>query len=105
MPLPVTPSYERALQELRTLSPDTAALAERIALDLKPELLDIASDTIEAQLLDLMGELAQQHIRCVTRLWEWLSAVASAGGLPLQRAEIFACDAAMLGGPSGVVPA
>ena len=35
MPLPVTPTYERGLRDLRTLSPDTAALLERIALELQ----------------------------------------------------------------------
>lgn len=84
MPLPVTPTYERGLRDLRALSPETAELAERIALDIKPELLSIASATLEAQLLDLMQEVAQQHIRCVTRLWDWLTAVASAGALPVK---------------------
>lgn len=104
MPLPVTPSYERRLRDLRSLSPETAELAERIALDLKPELLSIASDTLEAQLLYLMQEVAQQHIRCVTRLWDWLSAVASAGALPVKHVAFFVYDAAALGGPHGVVP-
>ena len=104
MPLPVTPYYERRLRDLRTLSPAAAALAERIALDLKPELLSIASDTLEAQLLYLMQEVAQQHIRCVTRLWDWLSAVASAGALPVKHVAFFVYDAAALGGPHGVVP-
>ena len=104
MPLPVTPTYERGLRDLRALSPETAELAERIALDLKPELLSIASATLEAQLLDLMQEVAQQHIRCVTRLWDWLSAVASAGALPVKHVAFFVYDAAALGGPYGVVP-
>ena len=104
MPLPLSPSYEHRLRDLRELSPETAELTERIALDLKPELLSITSDILEAQLLDLMQEVAQQHIRCVTRLWDWLSAVASMGGLPLKQAAAYACDAAALGGPSGVVP-
>ena len=104
MPLPITPSYERRLRDLRSLSPETAELAERIALDLKPEQLRIASGTLEAQLLDLMQEVAQQHIRCVTRLWDWLSAVASAGALPVKHVAFFVYDAAALGGRYGVMP-
>ena len=103
MPLPVTLSYERRLRDLRALSPATAELAERIALDLKPEMLSIASDILEAQLLDLMQGVAQQQPRCVTRLWDWLSALASLGALPLHHAAAFTCDAAALGGPSGVL--
>ena len=104
MPLPITPSYVRRLSDLHTLSSGTAELTERIALDLKPELMSITSDTLEAQLLDLMQEVAQQHIRCVTRLWDWLSAVVRAGALPVRKAAFFAYDAAALGGPYGVVP-
>ena len=104
MPLPVTPYYERRLRDLRTLSPAAAALAERIALDLKPELLSIASDTLEAQLLDLMQEVAEQQTRCVTRLWDWLNAVVDAGALTPPQAAAFACEAAALGGPYGVLP-
>jgi len=104
MPLPVTPSYELRLRDLRALSPATAELAERIALDLKPEQLRISSDTLEAQLLDLMQEVAQQHIRCVTRLWDWLSVVAIEGALPVKHVAFFVYDAAALGGPYGVVP-
>lgn len=104
MPLPLTPSYERRLRDLRALSPKTAELAERIALSLNPELLSIASATLEAQLLDLMQEVALQHIRCVTRLWDWLSAVASVGALPVKHVAFFVYDAAALGGPYGVVP-
>ncbi|EPJ95848.1 hypothetical protein [Pseudomonas psychrophila] len=104
MPLPITPSYERRLRDLRTLSPSTAELAERIALDLNTELLNITPDTLEAQLLDLMQEVAQQHIRCVTRLWDWLSAVANEGALPVKKAAFFAYDASLLGGPYGELP-
>ena len=64
----------------------TAELAERIALDLKRELLSIAPEPLEAQLLDLMQEVAQQHIRCVTRLRDLLSAVAKEGALPVKKA-------------------
>lgn len=103
MPLPITPSYELCLSDLRTLSPATAELAERIALDLKPELLSITPDTLEAQLLDLIKEVAQQHIRGVTRLWDWLTAVAISGALPVKHVAFFAYDAAALGGPHGVV--
>ncbi|WP_321833767.1 hypothetical protein [Pseudomonas kulmbachensis] len=46
MPLPITLSHERSLRDLRTLSPSTAELAERIALDLKPELLSITPETL-----------------------------------------------------------
>ena len=104
MPLPLTPSYERRLRDLRALSPATAELAERIALDLKPELLSIASETLEAQLMDLMQEVAQQHIRCVTRLWDWLTAVASAGALPVKHVAFVVYYAAALGGAYGVLP-
>lgn len=104
MPLSNTLSYERRLRDLRALSPSTAELAERIALDLKPELLSITPETLEAQLLDLMQEVAQQHIRCVTRLWDWLTAVASEGGIPAKHVPFFAYDAAALGGPHGVLP-
>ncbi len=51
-----------------------------------------------------MQEVAQQHIRCVTRLWGWLTAVASDGGIPAKHVPFFAYDAAALGGPYGVLP-
>ena len=104
MPLPVTPFYERRLRDLRTLSPATAAMAERIALDLQPQVFSIAPDILEAQLLDHLQEVAEQQTRCVTRFWDWLNAVVSAGGLTPPQAAAFACEAATLGGPSGVVP-
>ena len=104
MPLPVTPYYERRLRDLRTLSPAAAALAERIALDLQPQMLATSTETLEAQLLDHLQEVAEQQTRCVTRLWDWLSAVASAGALPVKHVAFFVYDAAALGGPHGVVP-
>lgn len=104
MPLPVTPYYERRLRDLRTLSPAVAELTERIALDLKPEVLSTSTDTLEAQLLDHLQEVAQQQTRSVTRLWDWLNAVVSAGALNPEQASAFACEAAILGGPSGVQP-
>ncbi|WP_254925348.1 hypothetical protein, partial [Pseudomonas fragi] len=81
MPLPVTPSYERRLRDLRTLSPDTGALLERIALELQPQVLATSIEALEAQLLDHLQEVAEQQTRCVTRLWDWLNAVVSAGAL------------------------
>ena len=104
MPLPVTPSYERALRDLRKQSPDTAALAERIALDLQPQKLATSSDSLEVQLLDHLQTVAQQQVRSVTRLTVWLNAVASAGALTPKQAAAFVCEAATLGGPSSVVP-
>ncbi len=59
MALPVTPSYERAFRNLRQVSPGTAALAERIALDLQPQVLGMSSDRLEEQLLAHMLEVAQ----------------------------------------------
>ena len=104
MPLPATPYYERRLRDLRTLSPATAALAERIALDLQLQMLAISTETLEAQLMDHLQEVAEQQTRCVTRLWDWLNAVVSAEALTPQQAAAFACEAATLGGPNGVVP-
>ena len=104
MPLPVTPSYERRLRDLRTLSPDTGALLERIALELQPQVLATSIEALEAQLLDHLQEVAEQQTRCVTRFWDWLNAVVDAGALPPPQAAAFACEAATLGGPSGVVP-
>nr|WP_237143854.1 hypothetical protein [Pseudomonas fragi]APA32329.1 hypothetical protein [Pseudomonas fragi] len=75
MPLPVTPYYERRLRDLRTLSPAAAALAERIALDLQPQMLATSTEMLEAQLLDHLQEVAEQQTRCVTRFWDWLNAV------------------------------
>ena len=104
MPLPVTPYYERRLRDLRTLSPATAALAERIALDLQPQILSTSTETLEAQLMDHLQEVAEQQTRCVTRLWDWLNAVVDAGALTPPQAAAFACEAAALGGPYGVLP-
>ena len=104
MPLPVTPYYERRLRDLRTLSPAAAALAERIALDLQPQMLATSTETLEAQLLDHLQEVAEQQTRCVTRLWDWLNAVVSAGALQPQEAAAYACEAATLGGPFGIAP-
>ena len=104
MPLPVTPYYERRLRDLRTLSPATAALAERIALNLQPQVLSTSTETLEAQLMDHLQEVAEQQTRCVTRLWDWLNAVVDAGALTPPQAAAFACEAAALGGPSGVLP-
>ena len=104
MPLPATPYYERRLRDLRTLSPATAALAERIALDLQLQMLATSTEMLEAQLMDHLQEVAEQQTRSVTRLWDWLNAVVDAGALPPPQAAAFACEAATLGGPSGVVP-
>ena len=104
MPLPVTQSYERALRDLRQYSPATAALAERIALDLQPQVLATSTETLTAQLLDHLQAVGQQQARSVTRLAVWLSVVASAGALTHQQAATFVDEAATLGGPSGVVP-
>ena len=104
MPLPVTPTYERGLRDLRTLSPDTAALLERIALELQPQVLATSTQNLETQLLDHLQTVAQQQARSVTRLAVWLNTVASAGALTPQQVATFVCEAATLGGPSGVVP-
>ena len=104
MPLPVTPSYERRLRDLRTLSPATAALAERIALDLQPQVLATSAETLTVQLLDHLQAVGMQQARSVTRLAVWLNAVASAGALTPQQVATFVCEAATLGGASGVVP-
>ena len=104
MPLPVTPSYERGLRNLRQVSPATAALAERIALDLQTQVLATSSDSLEVQLLDHLQTVAQQQARSVTRFTVWLNAVASAGALTPQQVATFVCEAATLGGTSGVVP-
>ena len=104
MPLPVTPSYERALRDLRQVSPATATLAERIALDLQPQVLTVSTTNLEAQLLDHLQAVGIQQARSVTRLAVWLNTVASAGALTTQQVATFVCEAATLGGPSGVVP-
>ena len=104
MSLPPTPYFGRRLLDLRALSPATAELAERIASDLKPEVLSTSSDTLEAQLMDHLQEVAHQEVRCVTRLWDWLNAVVSAGALQPQEAAAYACEAAALGGPFGIAP-
>ena len=104
MPLPATPYYERRLRDLRTLSSATAALAERIALDLQLQMLATSTETLEAQLMDHLQEVAEQQTRCVTRLWDWLNAVVDAGALTPPQAAAFACEAAALGGPSGLLP-
>ena len=104
MPLPVTPSYERRLRDLRTLSPDTGALLERIALELQPQVLVTSTQNLETQLLDYLQAVGQQQARSVTRLAVWLNTVASAGALTPQQVATFVCEAATFGGPSGVVP-
>lgn len=104
MPLPVTPTYERGLRDLRLLSPEAAGLIERIALDLQPQVLDTSTETLEVQLLDYLQAVGQQQARSVTRLAVWLNTVASAGALTPQQVATFVCEAATLGGPSGVVP-
>ena len=103
MPLPVTPNYERRLSELRRISPDIAALTERIALDLRPQVLATSTDTLEAQLLDHLQAVALLQACSVTLLTVWLGAVVSAGALPSQKAATFVYEAAPLGGPFGVI--
>lgn len=97
MPLPVTPNYERRLRELRRISPDIAALTERIALDLRPQVLATSTDTLEAQLLDHLQAVALLQARSVTLLTVWLGAVVSAGALTHQQAAVFVHEAANLG--------
>lgn len=104
MPLPVTPTYERGLRDLRTLSPEAAALIERIALELQSQVLATSTETLEVQLLDHLQAVGQQQARSVTRLAVWLNTVASAGALTPKQVATFVCEAATLGGPSGVVP-
>lgn len=104
MPLPVTPSYERSLLDLRTLSPDTAALAESIREALQPQVLATSTETLEVQLLDHLQAVGQQQARSATRFAVWVNRMARDSALTHQQAATFVCEAATLGGPSGVVP-
>ena len=104
MPLPVTPSYERALLDLRTLSPDIAALAENIREALQPQVLATSTETLEVHLLDHLQAVGRQQAGGATRFAVWVNRMARDGALPHQQAATFVCEAASLGGPSGVVP-
>ena len=104
MPLPVTPSFERALRDLRQISPATAALAERIALDLQPQVLPTSTDNLEEQLLDHLQAVGRQQARSATRFTVWANKMANDDALTHQQAATFVCEASTLAGPSGVVP-
>lgn len=104
MPLPVTPSYERVLRDLRTLSPDTAALAENIREAMQPQVLTTSTESLETQLLDHLQALDRQQARSATLFAVWANTMARKGALTHQQAATFVCEAATLGGPSGVVP-
>ena len=97
MPLPVTPNYERRLSDLRRVSPDIAALTERIVLDLRPQVLATSTDTLEAQLLDHLQAVALRQARSVTRFTVWMGAVVSAGALTQQQAAVFVNEVGNLG--------
>lgn len=104
MPLPITPSFERGLRDLRAVSLGAAALLERIAKDLQPQVLATSTDNLEEQLLDHLQAVGRQQARSATRFIVWANKMANDEALTHQQVATFVCEAATLAGPSGVVP-
>ena len=99
MPLTYTQSYSRSLRILQRLSPAVSALSERIAFQLRPEVLATCSDALEAQMLDHMTNIAMSEPRAVIRLGVWLSALTEAKALTLKQGAEFMIEATSLAGP------
>ena len=103
MPLPVTPSYEHCLRELRIVSINTAQLAERIATNLNPQVVSISPVALQAQLFQHMHAVGLQQARSTIRLAGWLNSLARQGGLSHCLAATFLGEAVAVGAQTGVV--
>lgn len=93
MPLPVTLSYEHCLRELRTVSINTAQLAERIAVNLNPQVVSTSPVALQTQLFQHMHAVGLQQARSTARLALWLNSLARQGGLSHCQATTFLAEA------------
>lgn len=98
MPLPVTPSYEHCLRELRIVSINTAQLAERIAVSLNPQVVSISPVALQTQLFHHMHAVSLQQTQSAIRLAGWLNSLARQGGLSHCQAAVFLDDAVAVSG-------
>lgn len=104
MPIPSTELYRMHLEALRVLSPNSAALAERIASALHPEVLSQSGERLARDLFSNLNPVGLQEAGCVTCLGVWLYGLAALKALSNAEVATFVADAATLGGSSGVVP-
>lgn len=103
MPLAVTPSYEHCLRELRAVSGNTAHLAERIAVNLNPQVVSISPVALQTQLFQHMHALGLQQAHSTTRLAGWLNSLARQGGISHRLAAILLDEAVAVYDQAGVV--
>jgi len=103
MPLPITPEFEQDLRELRTLSPEVAALAERIAQVVRPEAAASGASILTYALFELMRALALGWPRGVREVGAWLGDLRVLGVLTAEEVEGFKVDVRRLGGAEGAV--
>lgn len=101
MPLPVTPSYEHCIRELRTVSINTAQLAERIAVNLNPQVVSISPVALQTQLFQHMHAVGLAQARSTARLAGWLNSLARQGGLSHYQAATFLDEAVAVNSQTG----
>lgn len=104
MALLATPIYKRTLQDLYHISPDIADLAERIAIELQPQVLATSDTSLQTQLFDHLQAVATRRPGGVTQLSFWLEKVVEAGALSHCQAEIFVTEADKVCYPTGGEP-
>lgn len=104
MPLPITPSYEQRLHDLRMMAPNAAQLAEQIALAMRSEYLSQSAEVLALDLFTHLDSVGRQEAGCVTHLAVWLYRLAEVKALSHAQVTTFVAGAASLGGATGVVP-
>lgn len=103
MPLLITPEFEQDLRELRTLSPEVAALAERIALAVRPEATASGAWILTYALFELMHALALRWEKSVREVGAWLGDLRVMSALTAEEVEGFKGEVRRLGGAEGAV--
>jgi len=97
MALLIGPEFEQDLRELRTLSPEVAALAERIAQAVRPEATESGAYVLTCALFELMQALALQWPKSVRVVCAWLGDLRVLGALTAEEVEGFKVEVGRLG--------
>jgi hypothetical protein len=101
MTLPITPEFEQDLRDLRTLSPEVAALAERIAQAVRPEVTGSGASVLTYALFELMCALALTSPNSERLTRAWLGDLRLLGALTADEVDGFKAEVRQLGGSGG----
>lgn len=103
MTLPITPEFEQDLRDLRTLSPEVAVLAERIAQAVRPEVLETSAQVLTYALFEVMNALAQGWPKGARESCAWLGDLRVHGALTAVEVEGFKAEVRRLGGNAALL--